>query len=64
MSLIERPRDAGMRDNDVRDNVVLVAGAGSGIGREGARAFAARGALVYAADLSDRGLTETRGDFP
>src|SRR5258708_5584714 len=41
--------------------VVLVTGAGSGIGREAARAFACRGALVYGADLNARGLAETQG---
>ncbi len=41
--------------------VVLVTGAGSGIGREAARAFASRGALVYGADLNARGLAETQG---
>jgi len=40
--------------------VVLVTGAGSGIGREAARAFASRGALVYGADLNERGLAETQ----
>ncbi|OON64069.1 short-chain dehydrogenase [Massilia sp. KIM] len=44
---------------DFKDKVVLVTGAGSGIGREAALLFAARGALVYAADLSPRGLEET-----
>ncbi|HEU0010125.1 MAG TPA: SDR family NAD(P)-dependent oxidoreductase [Verrucomicrobiae bacterium] len=40
--------------------MVLVTGAGSGIGREAARAFAARGALVYGADVNERGLAETQ----
>jgi len=46
--------------SDFQGKVALVTGAGSGIGREAARAFAARGALVYGADLNDRGLAETQ----
>lgn len=45
---------------DFSGKTVLVTGAGSGIGREAARTFARRGALVYAADLNERGLAETR----
>jgi hypothetical protein len=45
--------------NDFAGRVVLVTGAGSGIGREAARSFAARGGLVYAADLNEHGLAET-----
>jgi NAD(P)-dependent dehydrogenase (short-subunit alcohol dehydrogenase family) len=40
--------------------VVLVTGAGSGIGQEAALQFAERGALVYAADLNTDGLDETK----
>jgi NAD(P)-dependent dehydrogenase (short-subunit alcohol dehydrogenase family) len=42
------------------ERIVLVTGAGSGIGREAARAFAARGAIVYGVDINDQGLAETR----
>jgi len=44
----------------VRDRVVLVTGAGSGIGREAALAFAARGAVVYCAGRQESKLVETR----
>jgi NAD(P)-dependent dehydrogenase (short-subunit alcohol dehydrogenase family) len=40
--------------------VVLVTGAGSGIGREAALAFAARGAIVYCAGRQESKLAETR----
>ncbi len=45
---------------DFESHVVLVTGAGSGIGREAARAFAARGALVYCAGRHEGSLGETR----
>ncbi len=45
---------------DFNGKVVLVTGAGSGIGREAARIFAARGAQVYCAGNFEPGLIETR----
>ncbi|MFJ3047551.1 SDR family NAD(P)-dependent oxidoreductase [Herbaspirillum chlorophenolicum] len=49
-----------MSIKDFTDKVVLVTGAGSGIGREAARIFADQGALVYLADVGAHGLAETK----
>lgn len=46
--------------NDFDARVVLVIGAGSGIGREAARAFAERGAVVYCVGRHDQSLIETQ----
>jgi NAD(P)-dependent dehydrogenase (short-subunit alcohol dehydrogenase family) len=46
--------------SDFQDKVVLVTGAGSGIGREAAIKFAQRGAFVFAGDVNEQGLAETR----
>ena len=49
-----------MMTPDFHQKVTFVTGAGSGIGREAARQFAALGAVVYGADLNESGLAETR----
>jgi NAD(P)-dependent dehydrogenase (short-subunit alcohol dehydrogenase family) len=46
--------------SDFSDRVVLVTGAGSGIGREAARAFAEGGALVYCVGQHERNIAETQ----
>lgn len=44
--------DKGARDFNVKDRVVVITGAGQGIGRELARQFAAAGAVAIIADLN------------
>lgn len=45
---------------DFEGKIILVTGAGSGIGREAARLYAARGGRVFGADVNESGLAETR----
>ncbi|MCP9234331.1 SDR family oxidoreductase [Lewinella sp. JB7] len=49
---------------DFNGKVVVITGAGSGIGRELARQFAARGAVLALNDLHDLTLDETWHDLP
>src|SRR5438876_8109102 len=53
---VHAPQDSGVpphaRDLSVRDRVIIVTGAGQGIGRELSRQFAAAGAVVVVADLN------------
>ena len=48
---------------DYRDKVVVVTGAGSGIGREVALAFEGRGASLALADISEEGLWAVRDEL-
>jgi NAD(P)-dependent dehydrogenase (short-subunit alcohol dehydrogenase family) len=48
---------------ELRGKVALVTGAGSGIGREAARLFADRGALVYCVGRSEQKLAETKASI-
>jgi NAD(P)-dependent dehydrogenase (short-subunit alcohol dehydrogenase family) len=45
---------------EFKGKIVLITGAGSGIGRAAARLYAARGARVFGADVNEGGLAETR----
>jgi NAD(P)-dependent dehydrogenase (short-subunit alcohol dehydrogenase family) len=55
-AFIHAPEDSGVpasaRDFSVKDRVVIITGAGQGIGREFARQFAAAGAIPVVADLN------------
>lgn len=55
-AFVHAPDDSGVpasaRDFSVKDRVVIITGAGQGIGREFARQFAAAGAIPVIADLS------------
>ncbi|SOB84895.1 SDR family NAD(P)-dependent oxidoreductase [Streptomyces sp. 1331.2] len=51
-------------EDTAKDRVVVVTGAGTGIGRETARAFAAEGARVLAVGRRPEPLAETAGAYP
>ncbi|PJG45055.1 oxidoreductase (plasmid) [Sphingobium sp. LB126] len=46
-------------DKSLADKVIIVTGAGGGIGRESCRVFAAAGARLVLADIGEQGLRET-----
>jgi NAD(P)-dependent dehydrogenase (short-subunit alcohol dehydrogenase family) len=46
--------------DDMKNKVVVITGAGSGIGQAAARVFAEAGATVYGAGLDDEALSETK----
>jgi NAD(P)-dependent dehydrogenase (short-subunit alcohol dehydrogenase family) len=52
---------SGTAANILRGKVVLITGAGGGVGREAALAFARRGAHLVLWDLSEAGLVATKG---
>lgn len=56
-AVVHAPMDSGVpedaRDFSVRDRVVIITGAGQGIGREFARQFAAAGAVAVVADRDE-----------
>ena len=55
-AIVRAPEDSGVpasaRDFSVTDRVVIITGAGQGIGREFARQFAAAGAIAVVADIN------------
>ncbi len=50
--------------NDFEGKVVVITGAGSGIGRALAQGFAAKGAKLALSDISAKGLAETKKLLP
>lgn len=66
-TLVHTPQDSGVpewaRDFSVADRVVLITGAGQGIGRELARQFAAAGAIPVLADLNIANARRVRDEI-
>ena len=65
--LIHAPADSGVpesaRDFGVADRVVIITGAGQGIGREFARQFAAAGAIAVVADLNSANAASVKNEI-
>jgi NAD(P)-dependent dehydrogenase (short-subunit alcohol dehydrogenase family) len=60
-----KPNAASSRGRaDFQDRVVLITGAGSGIGRQLARTLAAEGALIAGIDLQTEALEKAIGELP
>ena len=66
-NIVKAPQDSGVpewaRDFSVTDRVVLITGAGQGIGRELARQFAAAGAVPIIADLNLENATRVQAEI-
>lgn len=64
---VHAPQDSGVpenaRDLSVKDRVVIITGAGQGIGRELARQFAAAGAIPVIADLNLENAQRVQGEI-
>src|SRR6267154_1972393 len=64
---VHAPQDSGVppnaRDFSVKDRVIIVTGAGQGIGRELSRQFAAAGATVVVADINRANADRVQGEI-